>query len=556
MTSVTPESPAWPDASADGKARAQALQQPAQAGSPTTLIEYRSAGQLLIIGAPAAADAVLARLDDTLTPHVLLPPGRGAELNADANSTAGTLSSLEGHLGAFAATVVVGDKQANLAQLMRGASNQTFDLVLDLTETPHFTQDIPPAGYYAPGDDERRLSDALSELADMTGEFEKPKFFNYDPAICAHGRNGKIACTRCIDACPTLAITSAGEQIAVDPWLCQGGGSCASACPSGAITYAYPPASDTLRYVRNLLNGYHEAGGTDPVILFFDQERGTDIVTPAQADIAEFVLPVCVEEIGAVGVDVWLASLAFGAAQVEVLLAPATPVSVAEELRRQHGYAAAMLKGLGVGAERLQLLECGDPAGLAAANRGSREASLCRSGFETFDEKRNTIFSALERIATAAGADVDVIALPQGAPFGEVQVDAAGCTLCLACASACPGNALLGGEERPTLRFIESSCVQCGLCEITCPEQVITTHARLVVNAESRRTPRVLHEEEPFHCLSCGKAFASKSIIQTMRQKLQGHWMFSDEAAMRRLSLCDECRVKDMFREGSGTRHN
>ena len=42
-----------------------------------------------------------------------------------------------------------------------------------------------------------------------------------------------------MDACPTQAIVSAGDRIEVDPYLCQGGGSCASACPTGAIVAPY-----------------------------------------------------------------------------------------------------------------------------------------------------------------------------------------------------------------------------------------------------------------------------------------------------------------------------
>ena len=63
---------------------------------------------------------------------------------------------------------------------------------------------------------------------------------------------------------------------------------------------------------------------------------------------------------------------------------------------------------------------------------------------------------------------------PQGAPFGAVDIDVAGCTLCLACVSACPTGALIDDPERPMLRFAEDACVQCGLCKATCPEKVIT----------------------------------------------------------------------------------
>ncbi len=36
-------------------------------------------------------------------------------------------------------------------------------------------------------------------------------------------------------------------------------------------------------------------------------------------------------------------------------------------------------------------------------------------------------------------------------------------------------------------------------------------------------------------------------MINTMTSKLTGHWMFGDEKATRRLKMCGDCRVKDMF---------
>ena len=70
-----------------------------------------------------------------------------------------------------------------------------------------------------------------------------------------------------------------------------------------------------------------------------------------------------------------------------------------------------------------------------------------------------------------------------------------GCTLCHACVTACPTHALSDNPDRAMLRFTESLCVQCGLCQSTCPEKVITLEPRLdfkawnapLTRAEGRR---------------------------------------------------------------------
>jgi Fe-S-cluster-containing hydrogenase component 2 len=110
--------------------------------------------------------------------------------------------------------------------------------------------------------------------------------------------------------------------------------------------------------------------------------------------------------------------------------------------------------------------------------------------------------------------------------------------------SACPTGALGDDPERPTLRFSEDACVQCGLCQATCPEKVITLVPQLDFRAATT-SARVLKQEEPFACIRCGKPFGVKSTIERVTAKLAGrHWMFQGSA--RRLDLlkmCENCRV-------------
>jgi ferredoxin len=151
---------------------------------------------------------------------------------------------------------------------------------------------------------------------------------------------------------------------------------------------------------------------------------------------------------------------------------------------------------------------------------------------------------ALRELHRAAPAPVDVVALPQGAPFGAVEVNIEGCTLCLSCVSACPTGALSADTERPMLRFTEDACVQCGLCKATCPEKVISLRSQIDFRAATAAA-RVLKEEEPFQCIRCGKPFGVKSTIERVAAKLEGkHWMFKGSA--RRLDvikMCEDCRV-------------
>jgi ferredoxin len=139
------------------------------------------------------------------------------------------------------------------------------------------------------------------------------------------------------------------------------------------------------------------------------------------------------------------------------------------------------------------------------------------------------------------------VALQAGAPFGRVKVDGAACTLCMSCVAVCPTSALRGGQGLPQLKFVEDACVQCGMCVKACPEDAVTRETRFLFDAEERCATRLLHEEQPACCISCGKPFATRSMLDVMAKKLADHWMFQGEAEKRRLEMCEDCRVKDMM---------
>jgi ferredoxin len=535
--------------------------------NPTSLVEYRSSGELLIIDRFKSVSDEARALDlaKTLSAHLrctvfmsgLAPTAASepveAELSAKGVTVAvGRLAQLSGHLGQFVASIGTSNGEVNLTRHL-GKARDHFDLVLDLTVPPHFRQDLAPLGYYAPGDDRQALSRALTELPELIGEFEKPKFFNYDPDICAHGSSGLSGCTRCLSACPTMAISSIGDKIEVDPYLCQGAGSCATACPTGAITYAYPSLSDQLDAVRGLLKDYRDRGGTQACLLFHDAGSGKQALLSIADRLPEHVIPLEVEEIGGVGMDMWLAALAYGASQVALLAPSAVSPSVRGEIAMQLEYAGAMLEGMGHARERLQLFGFDDANEfLSVLDDLAPQPELKPAGFAGLDEKRTVIRLAVDHLYSQAPAQTKTAPLPAGAPFGEVQVARAGCTLCMACVSVCPHSALSDGGELPQLQFDEWNCVQCGLCARACPEQVITLAPRFIYDAEMRRTTRTLNEDQPFCCVVCGKPFATHRMLSKMQEKLKGHWMFQKPDALRRLQMCEDCRVRDMFTHDKG----
>ena len=542
---------ALPDNTANGRARAEALDRRHRPDvEPTSVVSYLSHGRVLVVGGEEAALDAVQRLDKELVPTLVLP--------SESEPAAGTVDGitvvrggqpeLEGSLGNFRVGFA-GSEGENEPAAVTLLTQARFDLVLDIGETPILAREVPPPGYYATRGDGDTLTNAIAELPDMRGEFEKPKFFNYDPDICAHGRRGIRGCTRCLEVCPAWAITSIGERVSIEPTLCQGFGSCATVCPTGAITYAFPATHDLLGYLRDVLARYREGGGSEPTLVFFDSASSDTIVDRLAEALPENVLPLELEEVGSIGMDSWLCCLAWGVCRVLVLAGNDTPPSIRDVLEREISVTATLLKGMGYEGSAVQLLDSSEIESVVAAAQSGDALRLERAArFAPPPEKRVLFRTSMNHLLEQAPNRRKSIALPDGAVFGQVRVDRNACTLCMSCVAVCPTSALREGQGLPQLNFVERSCVQCGMCEKACPEDAVTLEARFLYDDKERGKQRLLYEEQPACCISCGKPFATQSMLKVMSKKLEDHWMFQGEAEKRRLEMCEDCRVKDMMR--------
>jgi ferredoxin len=553
---------------------------------PAPAVQFKSQGQVLVIGPGAAALDWAERLAGQLEVSVLLTHG-GGELPLERKYPiwSGKATKISGWLGAFEVEwrqenpidlelctrcnaclracpedAIGFDYQIDLAKCkdhrdcvkacgeigaidFSRADNvrkEAFDLVLDLSREPLLKVHELPQGYFAPGDDPLEQALAAQKLTGLVGEFEKPRFFQYREKICAHGRSGKQGCTACLDVCSSGAIRPDGDHVKVEPHLCAGCGGCATVCPSGAMTYAYPKVPDVGMRLKTALATYREAGGKDACILFHDATDGRAALLSygrKGKGLPARVIPVECFHVASIGMDLMLGAMAYGASQVLVLSTEKVAEGYVAALKRQMGYAETIVNALGYEGRHFSVLE--DFADLWELQPAATVAKA--AGFNLSADKRTTLDFALDHLARH---EEKTIPLPAGAPFGALAVNKQTCTLCKACIGACPEAALLDSPETPSLRFIERNCVQCGLCVNTCPENAITLVPRLLLGSPAKE-PATLNEAEPFNCVRCGKPFGTRQMVENMLGKLGAHSMFI--GGTRRLQMCGDCRVVDMM---------
>jgi ferredoxin len=587
---------------------------------PVPVVQYESQGRLLIIGPGNAAIPWAEKVASVLDVSVLCTEPGDLPITRNYPVYTGIVTKLEGYLGNFSVDwdlqnpidpemctrcgacievcpenaidlsfqIDLGKCKSHRACVTACASigaisfdrvernrNAQFDLILDLRSDPKMRMSQPPQGYLAPGKDPLDQAIAISQLTEMVGEFEKPKYFVYNDKVCAHGRNGKVGCSACIDVCSTGAIQSVFKNgqgtVEVNPNLCMGCGACSTVCPSGAMRYNYPSVAHQGKELKTVITAFRaEAAKLNqtaaPSLLFHTLKAGTQMldalgrlahVAPKQYEgLPSFVIPYGIEHIASTGLELWLGALTYGFAEVTLLLSGDEDPAYRAALEGQVDLANSILKAFGFDgrihllmAESVEDLQTLSKAMGGLRQRGPLQSICTPASFGFSNQKRETLEAALEHLQKQAITPLPEqgTPLPKNSLLGGLAINADACTLCMSCVSSCPEGALIDNPDEPILSFIEKQCVQCGICAQTCPEQALSLAPRLQT-VEQRKQKVTLNQTQIFHCISCGKPFGTAKMVDLMLAKLGAHGAFAG-AAMERLKMCGDCRVVDMVKK-------
>ncbi|MGY6554838.1 MAG: 4Fe-4S dicluster domain-containing protein [Wenzhouxiangella sp.] len=504
--------------------------------SASSAVRYSASGHLLVVHPSARQLEQLRHSAWPGTMTICLEPDAtdlGTEVADDFRLRAARVVELQGWLGRFQVRAVDPSDQPVSGLSSKGSGH--FDLVIDCSSTALLEQRVPPFGYFRRQPDQD-LGPTLEDAAALIGNFFKPRYFHYQAEICAHHSYGQSGCTRCLDVCGAAAIQSSGQKIEVNPYLCQGCGSCTLACPTGALSFIEPQRDALLAALRQQVAD----SGDQPGPLLVSNQAPSAAGAPAPHLV--------VEPLSAFGEELWIAALALGYSQV--ILQANRPLEALSRtlLAAKLADMQRMLPALGLANSAVVLIESTQAVPELPARTG--DARQTRAGFEAAlqsagpaQTKRELLNLGLEALAGERGPQT-AVGLAGGAALGEIRVDLQRCTLCSSCAKLCPTGAIDYSEREQAgtarLSFLEALCVQCGVCANGCPEQAIELAPRLGPD-EIRRQRRIVASSPMAECTDCGAQFVGEKLLKRTLERLAEHG--ATEAALEQAVRCPRCRA-------------
>ena len=317
----------------------------------------------------------------------------------------------------------------------------------------------------APGADPLEQSQAAMRLVQMVGEFEKPRYVQYE--ICAHSRKTQTGCTRASMFC-ARSVRSATKSGRIPSCAWDAVTAPLRVRPARCVLRI--PAWPTSTQLRKLLSVYRGPAARTRRCSFHNGKSGRALISRLARvgkGLPARVVPIEVHSVAAIGIDVVLGAIAYGGADIRcsTTLAP-TSTARCWSSRRVSPARSSMDWASGT---HWQTVRAEEPRRCRCAVVVAAAASVAEPAkFHLSNRKRETLDFAIDHLVRQASMLPEQIALPavrRSAPSPSTRLAAP-------CARCAPARVLRCRMRRTHQAALHrASCAQCGLCEITWPSR-------------------------------------------------------------------------------------
>lgn len=372
------------------------------------------------------------------------------------------------------------------------------------------------------------LENPVEKLTANKGNLKYTNSIKYISATCLYHHKREDICHKCVDICPTnaLSINTKEKQIDIAHIHCNECGACVALCPSGSLDFA-PLPRKAFKVIASLYKNQIALITTD-----------INSLEAGKLTLEEKVLPFVLNTTHFLDENHLLTLLQETGYGIIIHMPEADPFleSVARFLNdifhRKFGKKALYI---------CQNIE--------DINAASQEIPCLTEALATPSSKSsNKRQEFSQRLSLVVGND-DLGTIDAGPylDYGNMTINQDTCSLCLSCADACNTGAFSVHSEDNSLRYNAALCTQCGYCEKTCPEEnCLKLQPHALSLSPSYFTEKRMAQDELFACVKCGVEFAPKKAVEKVIKTMTPIFG-QDNLKVKSLSCCSDCKARLML---------
>ena len=355
-------------------------------------------------------------------------------------------------------------------------------------------------------------------------------------------------CKLCADICPIDAIADTHNTLKIDKSACTGCGACVSTCPRGAISYPGYSVAEMEREIEGLLSKRIELPYR---ILSIVCQSCLNTDDTSLKTISPNIFTITVPSLSIVSPLLLLHAFNMGTDGIVLIHDEqncSSKMSI-QTLNNAVRFVQQLFERWGIDKNRIGYIN--------KANNPEVHGDLRKfvgmittlghtplktiAGSMTFEGMYN-LAAIIKEMDEKLQLPDEGVFIDECVPFGSVNIDQSHCTGCAICTQHCPTGAIStqisDDSSNLKLEFQHNKCIACGICINICPEKCIRFR-KVLDFARLSDLKETIFENEFVICHNCSKPYATKSMIDILKHKLEKAGVFSTEWTQ----YCPPCRV-------------